>query len=290
MSGINMDISLKDSMPVSIMGKVMLAAIVVLFLTVVFVIFLHLYTKWFWRRNANSPSRRSGFVFAPNRDALASRQGLDASIMRSLNVLVYQSAEFKEGLECAVCLCELSDGEKARLLPKCNHGFHLDCIDMWFQSHSTCPVCRSPVAPESSISASGDSELPVSDMTSAEGQSVESVNFPTNVLFWGNQDQVNTGWISAEEGPSSSSTNEKEGNRKIVIECPRRLTEGSPAPSPSSLRFTEEETKSPVTRLRSLKRLLSREKRLVVPCSPTGGDIEQGLGGSNQSPAMRMDS
>ncbi|XP_068664049.1 RING-H2 finger protein ATL3-like [Aristolochia californica] len=292
MSSVNTDNSLKDSVPISVTGTVMLAAIIVLFVAVVFVIFLHFYAKWFWRRNGNSQSRRSGFAFAPSRDGLPSRPGLDASIIRSLPVVVYQSAEFNEGLECAVCLCELSDGEKARLLPKCNHGFHLDCIDMWFQSHSTCPICRNPVASESSDSAPGDSELPVSEMSSADGQSAESVNFPTNVLFWGTQDQVNTGRISAEEGTSSSSMNEEEGNIKIVIEIPRRLTEGSAAAasSPSSHRVTEEETKSPVTRLRSLKRLLSREKRLIVPCSSAGGDIEQGLSGSTQSPAMRMDS
>ncbi|KAG9443904.1 hypothetical protein H6P81_015244 [Aristolochia fimbriata] len=281
MSTVGMDNSLKDSVPVSITGKVMLVAIIVLFLAVVFVIFLHLYAKWFWRRNGNSLSRRSGFVFAPARGVPASRQGLDASILGSLPVLVYKSEDFKEGLECAVCLCEVSDGEKARLLPKCNHGFHVDCIDMWFQSHSTCPICRTLVASESS--ASSDSELPVSEMSSAEGQSAESVNFPTNVLFWGTQDQVNTGRTSAEGGPSSSATNEDEGNRKIVIEIPRRLADGSgAASSPSSQRFTEEETKSPVTRLRSLRRLLSREKRLVVPCSPTGGDIEQGFGSKSK--------
>ncbi|MGJ2918479.1 RING finger domain-containing protein, partial [Salmonella enterica subsp. enterica serovar Paratyphi A] len=38
-----------------------------------------------------------------------------------------------------MCLSEFEEKDKLRVLPKCNHGFHLECIDMWFHSHSTCP-------------------------------------------------------------------------------------------------------------------------------------------------------
>lgn len=48
-------------------------------------------------------------------------------------------------LECAVCLSEFVKNETGRVLPECNHGFHLECIDMWFLSNSTCPLCRAPV-------------------------------------------------------------------------------------------------------------------------------------------------
>lgn len=32
-----------------------------------------------------------------------------------------------------------------RCLPKCGHGFHVECIDMWLSSHSNCPICRAPI-------------------------------------------------------------------------------------------------------------------------------------------------
>ncbi|KAL2342946.1 hypothetical protein Fmac_004231 [Flemingia macrophylla] len=44
--------------------------------------------------------------------------------------------------ECVICLSEFTNGEKLRILPKCNHGFHVRCIDKWLSSHSSCPKCR----------------------------------------------------------------------------------------------------------------------------------------------------
>ncbi|KAK7358859.1 hypothetical protein VNO77_00799 [Canavalia gladiata] len=44
--------------------------------------------------------------------------------------------------ECVICLSEFTNGDKVRILPKCNHGFHVRCIDKWLSSHSSCPKCR----------------------------------------------------------------------------------------------------------------------------------------------------
>ncbi|KAJ4702668.1 RING-H2 finger protein [Melia azedarach] len=43
---------------------------------------------------------------------------------------------------CAICLLDFIDGDEIRLLPKCNHRFHVACIDQWLPSHSSCPTCR----------------------------------------------------------------------------------------------------------------------------------------------------
>ncbi|RLN41595.1 E3 ubiquitin-protein ligase EL5-like [Panicum miliaceum] len=47
-----------------------------------------------------------------------------------------------DAVECPVCLAEMKDGERGRLLPVCGHRFHVECIDRWFRANSTCPVCR----------------------------------------------------------------------------------------------------------------------------------------------------
>ncbi|KAM3362849.1 RING-H2 finger protein ATL8 [Capsicum galapagoense] len=44
--------------------------------------------------------------------------------------------------ECAICLAEYAVGDEIRVLPQCGHSFHLQCIDTWLGSHSSCPSCR----------------------------------------------------------------------------------------------------------------------------------------------------
>ncbi|KAK8618676.1 hypothetical protein V6N13_132659 [Hibiscus sabdariffa] len=274
-----------ESTAVVITGKIMAIAIIVLFLVVVFVLCLHLYAKWFWWRGEEPtphPSRRSRrrFVFAPGQDTAhphrGATKGLDSTILASLPALIFTQNEFKEGLECAVCLCELVEGEKARLLPKCSHGFHVECIDMWFQSHSTCPLCRNPIvgveigSPKHSIS--GDEVNVQAQVQSPnDGYSSDSPSFPTNVLFWGNHTQVSSRGVALEEGASASigssamaasSSGRQEG--MLVIDVPMNGNEN----------FSEEESKNPMpTRLRSLKRLLSREKR-VAPNSSGSSSVD----------------
>ncbi|KAJ6696056.1 RING-H2 FINGER PROTEIN ATL51-RELATED [Salix koriyanagi] len=266
---------LDDSATVEIAGKIMIIAIIVLFLVVVFIIFLHLYAKWFWWRveeptqpQQSRRRRRRRFVFTPGQDPV--RRGLDLSILRSLPVVVFQSRDFPDGLECAVCLSDVLEGEKARLLPKCNHGFHHDCIDMWFQSHSTCPLCRSSVAPQAqgSSGANNLTNLELNIQSPEEilisGYSMDSPDFPTNVLFWGDQTQVSTGGGSMEEGPSSASSAPSSSaggghDEMLVIDVPVQITDNL---------AEDQEPKLPTpTRLRSLKRLLSREKRVPPNCS-----------------------
>ncbi|KAK8365307.1 hypothetical protein V6Z11_A02G045200 [Gossypium hirsutum] len=81
--------------------------------------------------------RLTCFVFALGQDT--------AHPQHATKVLIFCQDEFKERLECEICLSELVEGKKARLLPKYNHGFHVVCIHIWFQSHSTCPLYRNPI-------------------------------------------------------------------------------------------------------------------------------------------------
>ncbi|KAJ3701213.1 hypothetical protein LUZ61_004918 [Rhynchospora tenuis] len=85
--------------------------------------------------------------------------GLRRSVIATLLVVAYQKRrEDEDGDgpdECTVCLGELEEGEKVRVLPRCEHLFHVDCIDKWLFSHSTCPVCRASVKPPDSVRSPG---------------------------------------------------------------------------------------------------------------------------------------
>ncbi|XP_050215894.1 E3 ubiquitin-protein ligase ATL42-like [Mercurialis annua] len=75
--------------------------------------------------------------------------GIDKTVIESLPFFKFSSLKgSKKGLECAVCLSKFEDIEVLRLLPKCKHAFHIDCVDQWLEKHSSCPLCRCKVSSE----------------------------------------------------------------------------------------------------------------------------------------------
>ncbi|OAY46756.1 RING-H2 finger protein ATL13 [Manihot esculenta] len=81
--------------------------------------------------------------------------GVDQSFIDTLPVFYYKAIiGLKNPFDCAVCLCEFEPEDKLRLLPKCSHAFHMECIDTWLLSHSTCPLCRGSLLPEFSPNGS----------------------------------------------------------------------------------------------------------------------------------------
>ncbi|KAF8404415.1 hypothetical protein HHK36_009300 [Tetracentron sinense] len=70
--------------------------------------------------------------------------GVKKKALKTFPTLTYTAGLKIPGLdtECVICLSEFCPGERIRILPKCNHGFHVQCIDKWLMSHSSCPTCR----------------------------------------------------------------------------------------------------------------------------------------------------
>lgn len=72
--------------------------------------------------------------------------GLPQSVIDSISVFNYKKGEgLTDGTGCSVCLSEFEEDETLRLLPKCSHAFHVQCIDTWLGSHKNCPLCRAPI-------------------------------------------------------------------------------------------------------------------------------------------------
>ncbi|GAB2300415.1 hypothetical protein Dimus_034458 [Dionaea muscipula] len=75
-----------------------------------------------------------------------SRRGLTPAELEKLPRV--SGKELVLGTECAVCLDEIASEQPARLVPGCNHGFHLHCADTWLSKHPACPVCRTTLGPD----------------------------------------------------------------------------------------------------------------------------------------------
>jgi len=43
---------------------------------------------------------------------------------------------------CTICQDTIEANQPARLINYCEHWFHTNCIDVWFQQNVHCPVCR----------------------------------------------------------------------------------------------------------------------------------------------------
>ncbi|KAJ0259123.1 putative RING-H2 finger protein ATL21B [Hirschfeldia incana] len=97
----------------------------------------------------NSPRRGHSAVAAATvprpREIMAAARGLDQSTIET-----YKKVELGEsrrlpganGIVCPICLSEYASKETVRFMPKCDHCFHVECIDVWLKIHGSCPLCR----------------------------------------------------------------------------------------------------------------------------------------------------
>ncbi|KAJ0817087.1 putative transcription factor C2H2 family [Helianthus annuus] len=128
---------------------------IIVILAVLFFIsgLLHLLFRFLTKHNSSSNSHRTNrFPDGSPSDALQRQlqqlfhlhdSGLDQTFIDALPVFMYNKVVgANEPFDCAVCLCEFSENDKLRLLPTCSHAFHINCIDTWLLSNSTCPLCR----------------------------------------------------------------------------------------------------------------------------------------------------
>ncbi|CAH2057632.1 unnamed protein product [Thlaspi arvense] len=157
-------------------SKIMLSSVIILFMAVIMILCFHTYARWLFRRQNRRVRRR---IRAHLRSLSASTissslSPLDPAVLEKIPVFVYSSKTHHESPleDCSVCLSEFEEEEEGRLLPKCGHAFHVDCIDTWFRSRSTCPLCRAPVQPQTPEPAAP--VKPVEDIETASSSSSAS--------------------------------------------------------------------------------------------------------------------
>ncbi|KAI3994865.1 hypothetical protein MKX01_037416 [Papaver californicum] len=223
-------------------GRIMITAIICLFVIIILVIMLHIYARCAFRRHARRRAALRQFAIGGGTTQFRlneqePKRGLNPSVISSLPSFVYKQVDYHTDhtIECSVCISLLEDEEIARILRNCNHTFHAECIDMWLITHSTCPICRMEAEPlVQQVEQTGS--IPVLPLTTPTAPP-ENLTNPTTV--------------SCAEGASDNTTGQS-----------AKITTGS------------------TSRLSSFRRMLSRERssrrmQHNSEQSDVGGDIER---------------
>lgn len=80
--------------------------------------------------------------------------GLPPDIIDSIKTQKYTGKNSSAGsADCSVCLADFEEDDTLKLLPRCNHTFHIQCIDKWLMSHINCPLCRATVVLDQNYSS-----------------------------------------------------------------------------------------------------------------------------------------
>ncbi|KAL2327336.1 hypothetical protein Fmac_020763 [Flemingia macrophylla] len=78
--------------------------------------------------------------------------GLDEATIMNYPKMLYSEAKLRKigstaATSCSICLGDYKSSDLLRVLPDCDHVFHLKCIDPWLRLHPTCPLCRTSPIP-----------------------------------------------------------------------------------------------------------------------------------------------
>jgi len=64
---------------------------------------------------------------------------------RDMNSSIYSGLEIPTTNECSICLEQFDEEISDKILLKCNHMFHKDCLVPWLECSMSCPDCRTSV-------------------------------------------------------------------------------------------------------------------------------------------------
>lgn len=119
---------------------------VLFFVSLLLVNMFFLYVHWLCRRrsaaHADLVSRSQSEQPADCHD------GLEAGIIDSFPIILYGSLcdsndfKYEKESECSICLGVFQNEEKIKMLTRCGHAYHAECVDMWLRTRSSCPLCR----------------------------------------------------------------------------------------------------------------------------------------------------
>ncbi|XP_062080515.1 RING-H2 finger protein ATL16-like [Humulus lupulus] len=141
-------------------------------------------------------------------------RGLDESVIREIPTFQFKE-DYTSVFGCVVCLNEFQVHETLRVLPNCNHAFHLDCIDIWLQKNANCPLCRTNI--------SGAVRCPVDQIIAPSSSPREFQLYSDNSLMGSDED-----FVVIELGGEEEQQQEQEANRVVFPQRQPREAYHSP--------------------------------------------------------------
>tara|TARA_B110000285_G_scaffold211634_1_gene254478 strand:- start:130 stop:384 length:255 start_codon:yes stop_codon:yes gene_type:complete len=84
-------------------------------------------------------------------------------------------------MDCSICFDKITGEEQSVL--KCDHTFHKECIDKWFEKSHRCPLCRNSLF---NISCSDRQQNYWERVTESD----ELIKAETNIIFRDNIDTI----------------------------------------------------------------------------------------------------
>ncbi|CAH8282622.1 unnamed protein product [Eruca vesicaria subsp. sativa] len=138
-----------------------------------FIVLFVFYVIYLRRRSSSvdwsSLGMRGGGSFVSTNNLSKAELGLTKELREMLPIVIFNESYTINDSQCSVCLGDYQANEKLQQIPPCGHTFHMDCIDLWLTSHTTCPLCRLSLIPESSLDRSQQNPETVSSISNSDG-------------------------------------------------------------------------------------------------------------------------
>ncbi|KAL6899764.1 hypothetical protein ACP4OV_006422 [Aristida adscensionis] len=112
-----------------------------------FVLLLFFYLFYLRRRRANWQSLRMRTSNLIRADNTRLECGLKKEVREMLPVVIFKESFLIRETQCSVCLADYQPDERLQRIPPCGHTFHINCIDHWLSTNTTCPLCRVSLLP-----------------------------------------------------------------------------------------------------------------------------------------------
>ncbi|KAM6565157.1 hypothetical protein CsatB_025155 [Cannabis sativa] len=162
-----------------------------------------------------------------NNNNNTNNRGLDESIIREIPTFQFQQnatiTTSNSVFGCVVCLNQFQVHDTLKSLPNCNHAFHLDCIDIWLQKNSNCPLCRTYINTNNFVSCAPSNQIIIAPSSSPRDFQLYSSD---NSLMGSDEDFVVIELGGEEQDQETEQEQEREqvtNNRVTSYHSPRKL-------------------------------------------------------------------